>query len=129
MRRPALATIACACLVAGCGGDRAEKAAGPAVTVPVAKGLKVVAREYSFKPGNVIVTGAGKLKVTLDNRGSLAHNLKLEQGGRDVGGSPTFPGGEVRSGTVDVAPGSYRMVCTVGNHEQLGMTGKLEVRR
>ena len=129
MRRPALATLVSACLFAGCGGGAEDKAAGPAVKVPVGKGLSVVGREYSFEPRNVVVNGAGKLKVTLDNRGSLAHNLKLEQGGREVGGSPTFPGGETRSGSVSVKPGSYRMVCTVGNHEQLGMTGTLEVQR
>ena len=129
MRRPALVMLACASLLAGCGGDKDEDAAGPTVTTPVEKGLSVVASEYAYKPKNVVVTGAGELKITLDNRGSLAHNLKLERDGRDLGGSPTFPGGEARSGTVSVTAGSYRMVCTVGNHEQLGMKGTLEVRR
>jgi plastocyanin len=129
MRRPALVMLACACPLAGCGGGKQEAAAGPPVTTTVEKGLSAVAREYAFKPKNVVVTGAGELKITLDNRGSLAHNLKLERDGRVLGGSPTFPGGEKRSGTVSITPGAYRMVCTVGNHEQLGMTGALEVRR
>jgi plastocyanin len=129
MRRPALATVVCFGLLAGCGGGEPERATGPAVSLPLAKGLRVVAREYSFQPRNVVINGAGELKITLDNRGSLAHNLKLERAGREVGGSPTFPGGETRSGTVRVTPGSYLMVCTVGSHEQLGMTGRLEVRR
>jgi plastocyanin len=92
--------------------------------------VRVVAREYSFEPANVLVTGGGgRLRVTLENKGSLAHNLKVFQGDRELGGTPTFPGGRSESGALELRPGSYRMVCTVGNHAELGMTGKLEVRR
>lgn len=129
MRRPALVTLACACLLAGCGGEDEERASAPPVSVPVESGLSVVATEYAFRPDAVVVTGTGNLRITLDNRGALAHNLKLERNGQELGGSPTFPGGEKRSGAARVTPGTYRMVCTVGDHEQLGMTGTLEVRR
>ena len=64
----------------------------------------------------------------LENRGSLAHNLKVFDGETELGGTPTFPGGREESGTVELEPGEYRMVCTVGDHEELGMTGTLEVR-
>jgi plastocyanin len=117
-------------LAAGCGGggDDEEQPAD-SVTVEGGKALRVVGKEYSFDPEGVVVTGGGgKVKITLDNQGSLAHNLKIEQGDRDLGGTPTFQGGEVRSGTVNLKPGSYTMICTVGNHADLGMTGKLEVR-
>jgi len=30
---------------------------------------------------------------------------------------------------VRLAPGRYRIVCTVGDHEQLGMSSELEVRK
>jgi plastocyanin len=75
-----------------------------------------------------VTGGGGRLKVTLENKGSLAHNLKIEKGGEDLGGTPTFQGGRTRSGTVELEPGDYEMVCTVGNHAELGMTGKLTAR-
>ena len=132
MRRPLLALAVCACPLAGCGGDDDGAAKGRAVTVPAEKGVRIVGREYSFDPARVVVKGGvGDLEITLVNRGSLAHNVKIQAPGRegDLGGSPTFPGGQTRTGSARLAPGAYRMVCTVGNHEQLGMTGVLEVRR
>ena len=69
------------------------------------------------------------IRLELDNQGKLAHNLKVMQGARELGGTPTFPPKGKRCGTVTLAPGRYRMVCTVANHEQLGMVGELEVTR
>jgi plastocyanin len=127
--RLALAIALCASLLAGCGGDDDEGQGERTATVAAGKHLRVVAREYSFDPKNVVVLGGRtRLRIALDNKGSLAHNLKLVQGDQEVGGTPTFPGGRARSATVELAPGSYEMVCTVGNHADLGMTGRLEVR-
>jgi plastocyanin len=49
-------------------------------------------------------------------------------GATDIGGTPTFAGGEPRTGTVQVEPGEYELLCTVGDHAALGMKGKLTVR-
>jgi plastocyanin len=88
----------------------------------------VIGDEYSFDPATVVVQGAGRLTVSLKNEGSLAHNLKIMRGDEEVGGTPTFQGGETKSGVVNLEHGQYRMVCTVGNHEELGMVGELTVR-
>lgn len=90
--------------------------------------LRVIAEEYSFDPARVDVSGAGQLTIRLRNAGSLAHNLKLTRNGETIGGTPTFPGGETRSGRVNLEPGRYEMVCTVGDHAELGMRGELEVK-
>lgn len=128
MRRLALATALCACLL-GCGGGDDDEKGGRTQTVPAGKAVRVVAHEYSFDPGNVVIKGGGgRVKLTLVNKGSLAHNLKVEQGDRELGGTPTFQGGRSESGTVELDPGSYTMICTVGNHADLGMRGKLEVK-
>ena len=130
MRRLALATTLCTCLLAGCGGGDDDEKGSRTQTVPAGKVVRVVAREYSFDPKNVVITGGGgRVKLTLANKGSLAHNLKVQQGDRDLGGTPTFQGGRTESGTVELDPGSYTMICTVGNHAELGMTGKLEIER
>jgi plastocyanin len=121
--------LLCVGAVAGCGGDD-EEPTRRAVTVPAGRDLRVKADEYSFDPARVTVQDGGRrpLKIVLDNRGTLAHNLKVLRDGRELGGAPTFPGGEARSGTVSLPKGRYRIICTVGNHEELGMTGELEVR-
>jgi plastocyanin len=129
VRRLAAITALCACLLPACGGGDGEEDAGSAVTVGAGEELRVAGNEYSFEPENVVVTGGGgRLKITLENTGSLAHNLKIERGGEDLGGTPTFQGGRTQSGTVDLEPGDYEMVCTVGNHAELGMTGTLVVK-
>jgi plastocyanin len=90
--------------------------------------LKVTGDEYSFDPGRVVVRGAGPLTIQLRNNGDLAHNLRIERQGEDIGGTPTFPGGQTQSGRVNLEHGRYEMICTVGDHAELGMTGELEVR-
>jgi len=134
MRRLA---VLCASLVllSACGGDDEETGGGGdgespdrAVTVNPNSTLRVTADEYSFDPDRVVVRGAGRLTIRLENAGSLAHNLKLTMGGETVGGTPTFQGGETRSSLVNLEHGRYEMVCTVGDHAELGMTGVLQVR-
>ena len=111
---------------AGCGGDEDEP--GRTVTAESGTALVVVADEYSFDPETIVLTGGGELTVKLDNQGALAHNLRVFDGGSDVGGTPTFAGGDARRGAIDVEPGEYELVCTVGDHAALGMTGKLTVK-
>jgi uncharacterized cupredoxin-like copper-binding protein len=76
----------------------------------------------------VVVRGAGPLTIQLRNAGNLAHNLRIERQGEDIGGTPTFPAGQTQSGRVNLEHGRYEMICTVGDHAELGMTGELEVR-
>jgi plastocyanin len=117
-----------AALAAGCGDDEKE---GRTVTLKAGSEVRVVGDEYSFDPETVVYDSGGsrtEISIELENRGALAHNLKVFDGERELGGTPTFQGGETKSGAVELNAGEYRMVCTVGNHEELGMTGTLEVR-
>jgi plastocyanin len=113
--------------VAACGGDD-DDASERSIMVRAGAMVRVLADEYSFDPARVIVRGAGPLTIRLRNRGELAHNLKLFRGNEEVGGTPTFPGGRTESGRVNLEHGNYEMVCTVGDHAELGMTGTLRVR-
>lgn len=114
-------------LGSGCGGGDDDDP-GRTVTVESPASLTVVGDEYSFDPETIVLTGGGELEINLDNQGSLAHNLRVFDGGADIGGTPTFAGGEARSGSVTVEPGEYELICTVGSHADLGMTGTLTVR-
>jgi len=123
VRRLLLASLLA--VAAGCGSDDDEP--GRTVTVGPSARVDVLADEYSFDP-ETLVAKAGELTISLKNEGALAHNLKVFDDGEEVGGTPTFQGGETRTGSVSLVEGEYELICTVGNHEQLGMTGKLEVR-
>jgi plastocyanin len=111
-------------LVAGCGGGDQP---GRTITVPADGSVRVVAKEYSFDPSKIVVRAPGTLELTLRNDGSLAHNLKLLNDGREGGGTPSFPGGRSESVRLEVLRGDYEFVCTVGDHAELGMKGKLTV--
>jgi plastocyanin len=107
-----------------CGGDDAPERT---VTVPANGQVTVVGREYSFDPSGIVVKGAGRLRITLRNEGSLAHNIKVRRGGEQVGGTPSFPAGSSESALVVLEHGNYELVCTVGDHAELGMKGELRV--
>ena len=48
------------------------------------------------------------------------------RGDEELGGTPSFPAAS-ESTRLNLEHGSYEMVCTVGDHAELGMTGTLEV--
>ncbi len=124
MRRSALTLAAFALATAGCGGDDQP---ARTVTVPADGSVRVVAKEYTFDPSAIVVRAPGTLRLTLANEGSLAHNLKLMSDGREVGGTPSFPGGRSESVRLTVLRGDYELVCTGGDHAELGMRGTLRV--
>ena len=125
-----LALVLCALGLVACGGSNDEEgSAGPPATFEKGQTVAIKGSEYKFEPGNVVVRGGGgEIPIALDNTGSLAHNLRVFQGGTDIGGTPTFTGGETRTAKVQLEPGDYEMICTVGDHADLGMKGKLTVR-
>jgi uncharacterized cupredoxin-like copper-binding protein len=126
MRRLA---VPCALLLAaaGCGGN---DGGGPTRSATAAAGgtLRVTAREYSFDPNRVVVSGAGALRIVLRNDGDLAHDIHLRRDGRDIGGTPSFAPGGIRSVSLRLRSGTYELLCTVGDHAELGMKGRLTVR-
>jgi plastocyanin len=113
---------------AGCGGDDEGHPKGAVEAFSAGQPVRVVAKEYFFTPARVRTEGK-PIRLELDNEGTLAHDLRVVRGGRDLGGTPTFALKATRGGSLTLAPGRYRMVCTVANHEQLGMVGELEVTR
>ena len=118
--------IALLASLGGCGDD--DDKPGRTVTAQSGETVDVAADEYEFDPETIVLKGGGELRVALKNDGVLAHNLRVIQNGDDLGGTPTFTGGKTREGIVNVEPGTYELICTVGNHADLGMVGKLQVK-
>lgn len=129
MRSPASLLLLTAALIAvGCGNDGDSAPKGGAVSLKAGSTLEVSAKEYSFSPAAVVLDGPGELRIRLVNDGSLAHNIKLRRDGREVGGTSSLPAGDTGTATVAVKPGRYELLCTVGDHAALGMTGELQVK-
>ncbi len=114
--------------LAGCGDDDVFRTDRPIVRLTV--------DEYRIVPQNVVVK-PGRLKVAVRNAGRLTHNLAIQIAEGPDGKPVDVPGGRV--GTmqpgatgepikVTLAPGSYRLVCTIANHDDLGQYGELEVQ-
>jgi plastocyanin len=69
---------------------------------------------------------AGTVTITMTNMSPLEHNVTVEQGGKELGATPTFKGGK-RSLTLKLKPGTYKFYCSVPGHRAAGMEGTLKV--
>jgi plastocyanin len=129
MRRLPLATALLLPALAGCGGDSTKS--GGSVTVDAGEPIAVAADEYSFKPATVVVRAGGKSSVAvrfrLRNEGALPHDIHVRAGDQDRGGTEPIGGGATTEGTVTLPPGDYKTFCSIGDHEDLGMRGKLKI--
>ncbi len=96
--------------------------------------LKLGDPEYSITPGR-IRTRSGKLKIVARNVGTLTHNVRVEEVVEEEGATPTVfgstqtmqPGETAPTEEITLFPGRYRLVCSIGNHENLGQYAELEV--
>jgi plastocyanin len=123
------AAVACVALALGaCGDDSGDEnsSAGPTA-------LTVKMTDYEFEPDDVTVAQGDAITVT--NEGGIAHNLTIEKGPdpRDetdkLAGTSSFLKGKSVRLEVNIPAGRYAMVCTVPGHRELGMVGRLRVRR
>jgi hypothetical protein len=120
----AAATVA----VGGCGESRPVRIAHPI--------LRIALDEYRIIPQNISAR-PGRLKIVVRNVGRLTHNLAIQRPPKQVGDKPEdVPGGRVQSMQpgevaapikITLAPGTYRLVCTIANHDDLGQYGKLVI--
>jgi plastocyanin len=119
-RRTAAAAAALALVASGC-GDEPEpvRAAGGRVAIAL--------DDFLLRPQSVSAR-PGRLSVRVVNRGRIAHNLHVRRGKRHPIEVRTLLPGRSAQGSGVLARGDYTLVCTVANHEELGMYGTLTVR-
>jgi uncharacterized cupredoxin-like copper-binding protein len=124
---PALLILG-ALTLAGCGD-------GPSYTRVSDGVLKVDLDEYRLRPENIEVP-TGPIHLQATNSGRLTHNLAIESRDREEGEEATLYGrtdtlhpGErgTERNPITLKPGKYRLVCTIGNHDDLGQYGELKV--
>jgi uncharacterized cupredoxin-like copper-binding protein len=124
---PALLILG-ALTLAGCGDGQSYTRVSDGV-------LKVDLDEYRLRPENIEVP-AGPIHLRATNSGRLTHNLAIESLDREEGEEATLYGrtdtlhpGErgTERDPITLKPGKYRLVCTIGNHDDLGQYGELKV--
>jgi plastocyanin len=69
---------------------------------------------------------AGTVTLELTNDSSLPHDVQIESGGEDLGGTEEVTGGVVTA-EVELEPGEYTFYCSVPGHREGGMEGTLTV--
>jgi uncharacterized cupredoxin-like copper-binding protein len=101
----------------------AAVAAGFAGTAPQA--VKLVAKEFAFEPKEIRVKAGQPVRLVLENKGVIEHDLVLDKLG--VKTSPIQPGKTAEVTFTPKAKGRYPIVCSVPGHKEAGMTGTLVV--
>jgi plastocyanin len=116
----AVALLLAVVAFAGCGG------AAPVARVDDGR-LDVILDDYSISPQDIDAP-PGRVTVTVVNHGRLRHSFRLWGAhGEPLAIKSLFPG-HTATRTATLKAGEYRMVCTIMNHAELGMTGRLVVR-
>src|SRR2546423_8137301 len=92
--------------------------------------------EYRMVPQQIRVDGP-RVRIVATDAGILTHNVKIfsttktDSEGKPIQigqGTPTaHPGETVASKLLTLAPGRYRLACSIANHHDLGLHGILIV--
>jgi plastocyanin len=148
MRRIPLLLLMCAVTAlgaAGCGGDdnggsdttatsTTETSATGATGATGASGgkanvIKIEAdkSQLAFKQKSVTAK-AGKNTIDFTNPASIPHDVKIEENGKDIGGTELVTNGEGKATVTLDAGEPYTFYCSVPGHRQAGMEGKLTVK-
>ena len=107
------------------GGSGAEQPQAPAATGP-AQEVKVAMGDFFYDPNDITVD-AGRIRFLLSNVGKTAHRFSVT--GEGVKASTKNVGaGRETTFELDLAPGVYKVGCTLGDHEKRGSVGKLTVK-
>ena len=99
----------------------ATNATNAAVTV------NVTASDFKFKLSKLSVPKGSVVTFKVVNKGNTAHDFDFASGVK--GGTPYLAHGKTKSFKITFKKaGSYRFVCTVPRHVQLGMSGFFKVK-
>jgi plastocyanin len=112
-------SVVAALAFGACGGG--DDGGQPAKTVENRE-ITVEAFDIHFDVGD-IKAEAGPLTITLVNKGSLEHTLRI----KDKDFELKAKAGETETGTVELEPGTYEYDCTIAGHAAQGMKGEIQV--
>jgi hypothetical protein len=101
--------------------------------------LRLTVDEYRIVPQDIVVK-PGRMKFVVRNAGRLTHNLVIQVPPKTPDDKPEQLTPTSRTATMQpgqtadpikltLRPGTYRLVCTIANHDDLGQFGTLTVKR
>jgi len=123
--------LALAFLVVGCAGqgdvqeEEIESEVQEVVAVPIDT-IEVNETEFSLDPANITLDQPGTYAFRAVNGGNAVHSLEIEGQGIEEETATIQPGQSAEL-EVNLDPGSYKLYCPVGNHEERGMVGTVTV--
>lgn len=87
--------------------------------------INVAGTEYNFTPKSINLEAGKPVKIVYKNTGTLPHDLVITEFG-----VRTKVIGQGKEDAITFTPdksGNFTFFCSVGNHRQLGMEGKITV--
>jgi len=143
-RRAIAMAMVAASVLAACGSDDtgSSDSAEPATDAGGggATELTIVGTDFAFDPSSADIAADTDVTVTLQNDGAIAHQLSVLEAGVTVASEADFDegtvvatideidGGADASTTVNLAAGSYQVICAVVGHLDAGMEATLNVQ-
>ena len=113
-----LTAFVTAVVVAGPAGARTPATSSVVKVSALESGLA-----YNTK---VLHAHAGKITLVFTNLSALDHNVRIESGEHELGGTKVIGKGKTVA-QVSLKKGTYNFYCSVPGHEDAGMRGKLIV--
>lgn len=74
-----------------------------------------------------LTADSGNVTIALDNPAPIAHDVAVEDSGKELGKSAIVTGESTSVTLQNLPPGQYTFYCTVPGHRQAGMEGTLTV--
>ena len=118
-------TAALAACVVAAGGAASLAAAAPQHPAGNVARISAVANGLAYST-KVMHAKAGTITIVFTNLSQLRHNVRLEIGEKEFGGTKTIGHGSTTV-TVKLSKGTYHYYCSVPGHEDAGMSGHLIV--
>lgn len=87
--------------------------------------VDIALTDFKITP-NEFTVKAGEVTFAFENKGRYTHDFRVEgQGVYEKG--PMIGTGRSREWSTTLEPGTYRIFCRIGDHDQLGMVGTMVV--
>jgi plastocyanin len=114
----ALSLVGCGSSDGGSGNGGAETLPADAVLIKASEGITWDATSYAATAVD------GKVKIAIENDSSLPHNLHLlDSDNVDVGLALSVANhGDVKTVDYTLAPGTYKVICTIAGHGNMKAT-------
>lgn len=86
--------------------------------------LRVVSREFSFSPSEIVVRVGATTNIELENQGHMFHTFTVPELGFEL---RARSGESIDGALVTESPGTYEFICAVPQHADMGMRGRIVV--